>query len=107
MGVRLLRRQSIGRRAHPSFAHQDRTRSREPALSRDRPRHRVQVGPLVHRRSLRLRLLVTFGLGALILSSLFASLTYFGVKHVLIDDQQQTDLRQSYRSEEHTSELQS
>jgi two-component system sensor histidine kinase MtrB len=50
----------------------------------------------VHRRSLRLRLLVTFGLGALILSSLFASLTYFGVKHVLIDDQQQTDLKQSY-----------
>jgi two-component system sensor histidine kinase MtrB len=39
---------------------------------------------------------VTFGLGALILSSLFASLTYFGVKHVLIDDQQQTDLKQSY-----------
>ena len=50
----------------------------------------------MHRRSLRLRLLVTFGLGALILSSLFASLTYFGVKHVLIDDQQQTDLKQSY-----------
>ena len=39
---------------------------------------------------------MTFGLGALILSSLFASLTYFGVKHVLINDQQQTDLRQSY-----------
>lgn len=50
----------------------------------------------MHRRSLRLRLLVTFGLGALILSSLFASLTYFGVKHVLINDQQQTDLRQTY-----------
>jgi signal transduction histidine kinase len=50
----------------------------------------------VYRRSLRLRLLVTFGLGALILSSLFASLTYFSVKRVLIDDQQQTDLRQSY-----------
>ena len=50
----------------------------------------------MYRRSLRLRLLVTFGLGALILSSLFASLTYFGVKRVLIDDQQQTDLRQSY-----------
>jgi two-component system, OmpR family, sensor histidine kinase MtrB len=50
----------------------------------------------VHRRSLRLRLLVTFGLGALILSSLFASLTYFGVKHVLVNDQQQTDLRQTY-----------
>ena len=50
----------------------------------------------MHRRSLRLRLLVTFGLGALILSSLFASLTYFGVKHVLVNDQQQTDLHQSY-----------
>ena len=50
----------------------------------------------MHRRSLRLRLLVTFGLGALALSSLFASLTYFGVKHVLVNDQQQTDLKQSY-----------
>ncbi len=50
----------------------------------------------MRRRSLRLRLLVTFGLGALILSSLFASLTYFGVKHVLVDDQKQTDLRQSF-----------
>jgi two-component system sensor histidine kinase MtrB len=50
----------------------------------------------MRRRSLRLRLLVTFGLGAFILSSLFASLTYFGVKHLLISDQQQTDLKQSY-----------
>ena len=50
----------------------------------------------MHRRSLRLRLLVTFGLGALILSSLFASLTYFGVKQILISNQKQTDLRQSY-----------
>lgn len=50
----------------------------------------------MHRRSLRLRLLVTFGLGALILSSLFASLTYFGVRHVLVNNQQQTDLRQAY-----------
>jgi signal transduction histidine kinase len=39
---------------------------------------------------------VTFGLGAFILSSLFASLTYFGVKRLLIENQQQTDLRQSY-----------
>jgi two-component system, OmpR family, sensor histidine kinase MtrB len=39
---------------------------------------------------------VTFGLGAFILSSLFASLTYFGVKRILISNQQQTDLRQSY-----------
>jgi two-component system, OmpR family, sensor histidine kinase MtrB len=50
----------------------------------------------MRRRSLRLRLLVTFGLGAFILSSLFASLTYFGVKRILISNQQQTDLRQSY-----------
>jgi signal transduction histidine kinase len=50
----------------------------------------------MHRRSLRLRLLVTFGLGAFILSSIFASLTFLGIKHVLISDQQQTDLRQSY-----------
>ncbi len=47
-------------------------------------------------RSLRLRLLVTFGLGALVLSSLFASLTYIGVQRLLISNQQQTDLRQSY-----------
>jgi two-component system sensor histidine kinase MtrB len=50
----------------------------------------------VPRRSLRLRLLVTFGLGALTLSSLFASLTYFGVQHVLVNNQRQTDLRQSF-----------
>ncbi len=47
-------------------------------------------------RSLRLRLLTTFGLGALALSSLFASLTYIGVHHVLLNDKQQTDLKQSY-----------
>jgi hypothetical protein len=50
----------------------------------------------MHRRSLRLRLLVTFGLGAFILSALFASLTYVGVKHVLVNDQQRTDLNQSF-----------
>jgi two-component system sensor histidine kinase MtrB len=50
----------------------------------------------MRRRSLRLRLLVTFGLGAFILSSLFASLTYVGVKHLLIANQQQADLKQSY-----------
>jgi signal transduction histidine kinase len=50
----------------------------------------------MRRRSLRLRLLITFGLGAFILSSLFASLTYFGVKRILISNQQQTDLQQSY-----------
>jgi signal transduction histidine kinase len=50
----------------------------------------------MRRRSLRLRLLVTFGLSALILSSMFASLTYLGVQHVLVNEQQQTDLKQSY-----------
>lgn len=50
----------------------------------------------MHQRSLRTRLLATFGLGSFILSSLFASLTYLGVQHVLVQDQQRTDLRQSY-----------
>ncbi len=50
----------------------------------------------MRRRSLRLRLLVTFGLGAFTLSSLFASLTYLGVQRLLINNQQQTDLSQSY-----------
>lgn len=50
----------------------------------------------MHQRSLRLRLLVTFGLGSLVLSSLFASLTYIGVQRLLINNQQQTDLSQSY-----------
>jgi two-component system sensor histidine kinase MtrB len=50
----------------------------------------------MRRRSLRLRLLVTFGLGAFIISSLFASLTYVGVKRLLISNQQRTDLSQSY-----------
>ncbi len=50
----------------------------------------------MRRRSLRLRLMVTFGLGAFVLSSLFASLTYLGVRHVLVNDQQQTDRRQSF-----------
>jgi signal transduction histidine kinase len=39
---------------------------------------------------------VTFGLGAFILSTLFASLTFVGVKRLLISQQQQTDLKQSY-----------
>lgn len=50
----------------------------------------------MRRRSLRLRLLVTFGLGAFIISSLIASLTFFGIQRLLINNQQQTDLRQSY-----------
>ena len=40
--------------------------------------------------------MLTFGLGALGLSSLFASLTYFGVQRVLVHNRQSTDLRQSY-----------
>lgn len=50
----------------------------------------------MRRRSLRLRLLLTFGLGAFILSSMFASLTYLGVRHVLVSNQQGTDLKQSF-----------
>jgi two-component system, OmpR family, sensor histidine kinase MtrB len=50
----------------------------------------------VPRRSLRLRLLVTFGLATLALSSLFASLTFFGVRQVLVGDQQRTDLREGF-----------
>ncbi len=50
----------------------------------------------MRRRSLRLRLLVTFGLGAFVLSTLIASLTYLGVQRILVSNQQQTDLQQSY-----------
>ena len=48
------------------------------------------------RRSLRLRLVLIFGLGSLLLSSLFSTMAFLGVRKVLISDQQQTDLRQSY-----------
>lgn len=37
-----------------------------------------------------------FGLGTLLLSSLLGTLTFFGVRDVLITQQQQTDLQQSY-----------
>ncbi len=50
----------------------------------------------MRRRSLRLRLVLIFGLGTLLLSSLLGTLTYFGVRSVLITQQQQTDLQQSY-----------
>ncbi|MGH3731862.1 MAG: HAMP domain-containing sensor histidine kinase [Acidimicrobiales bacterium] len=50
--------------------------------------------------SLRYRLLMTFGLGALILSALFASLTYEGVHHELVTDLQHTDLHESYENAE-------
>ncbi len=51
-------------------------------------------------RSLRLRLLITFGLGALILSVLFATLTYEGVHGELANDLQHTDLHESYENAE-------
>jgi two-component system sensor histidine kinase MtrB len=54
----------------------------------------------MRQRSLRLRLLVTFGLGALLLSGLFVSLTYEGVHHVLLSERQQTDLNQAYLNAE-------
>ncbi len=47
-------------------------------------------------QSLRLRLILIFGLGTLLLSSLLGTLTFFGVRHVLISQQQQTDLQQSF-----------
>ena len=50
----------------------------------------------MRRRSLRLRLVLIFGLGTLLLSGLLGTLTYFGVRDVLITQQQQTGLQQSY-----------
>ena len=47
-------------------------------------------------RSLRLRLVLIFGLGTLLLSSFLGTLTFFGVRDVLISQQQKTDLQQSY-----------
>ncbi|MFZ0768418.1 MAG: HAMP domain-containing protein, partial [Acidimicrobiales bacterium] len=52
----------------------------------------------MRQRSLRLRLLITFGLGALLLSGFFAALTYEGVHHILVADLQQTDLHESYEN---------
>jgi len=52
----------------------------------------------MRQRSLRLRLLVTFGLGALLLSGFFAVLTYEGVHHILVNDLRQTDLKESYEN---------
>src|ERR1700722_3244862 len=54
----------------------------------------------MRQRSLRLRLLITFGLGALILSGLFATLTYEGVHGELVNDLQHTDLHESYENTE-------
>ncbi len=54
----------------------------------------------MRQRSLRLRLLITFGLGALILSGLFATLTYEGVRGELVNDLRHTDLHESYENAE-------
>ncbi len=54
----------------------------------------------MRQRSLRFRLLLTFGLGAVILSALFATLTYEGVHHELVSDLQHTDLHESYENAE-------
>ena len=54
----------------------------------------------MRQRSLRLRLLITFGLGALLLSGLFAALTYEGVHGELVNDLQHTDLHESYENAE-------
>lgn len=43
-----------------------------------------------------MRLVLIFGLGTLLLSSLLGTLTFFGVRDVLISQQQTTDLQQSY-----------
>jgi nitrogen fixation/metabolism regulation signal transduction histidine kinase len=43
---------------------------------------------------------MTFGLGALILSALFAALTYVGVHHELVNDLQHTDLHESFENAE-------
>lgn len=47
-------------------------------------------------RSLRQRLLFTFGLGSLGLSLLFASLAYLGVERLVVGNQERVDLRQAY-----------
>ena len=50
----------------------------------------------MRQRSLRLRLTFAFGFGAALLSVLFATVAYFGVRHTLVTDRQSTDLRQAY-----------
>ncbi len=46
--------------------------------------------------SLRVRLIAAFAIGALTVSGLLASITYMGVRHVLLHDQQVTDTRQAF-----------
>lgn len=50
----------------------------------------------MRQRSLRVRLLTTFGFGAFALSGLFASFTYVGVHHVLVSEKIHNDLKQAY-----------
>jgi signal transduction histidine kinase len=50
----------------------------------------------VRQRSLRLRLTLAFAVGASLLSVLFASFAYFGVRHIVVTERQSTDLRQAY-----------
>ncbi|MCX6508426.1 MAG: HAMP domain-containing sensor histidine kinase [Actinobacteria bacterium] len=47
-------------------------------------------------RSLRGRLTWTFAVGAAVLSTVFASLTYFGVRHIIVVSRQASDLQQAY-----------
>ena len=47
-------------------------------------------------RSLRGRLTLTFAVGAAVLSTIFAGLTYFGVRHVIVVSRQASDLEQAY-----------
>ena len=47
-------------------------------------------------RSLRGRLTWTFAVGAAVLSTIFAGLTYFGVRHIIVVSRQASDLQQAY-----------
>ena len=47
-------------------------------------------------RSLRGRLTLTFTIGAAVLSTVFAGVTYFGVRHVIVVSRQASDLQQAY-----------
>ena len=47
-------------------------------------------------RTLRGRLTWTFAVGAAVLSTVFASLTYFGVRHIIVVSRQTSDLQQAY-----------
>ena len=52
----------------------------------------------MQRRSLRLRLILTFGFGAMVLSTVLSSTIYVGVRHVLQTQQNATDLRQAFET---------